>query len=58
MNWEEVCHWIAQGAVNIAEGHTTIEADSRVHVAMKAFCEMVTQGYVIHTVEKTPPAVE
>ena len=46
MSWDEVCHWIAQGAVNIAEGHTTIETGSRVHNAMNAFCEYVQKGCV------------
>lgn len=46
MSWEDVCHWIAQGAINIAEGHTTIEAGSRVHTAMNAFCEYVQKGRV------------
>jgi hypothetical protein len=46
MSWEDVLHFIAQGAVNIAEGHTTIEAGSRVHNAMNAFCEYVQKGCV------------
>ena len=39
MSWEDVVHYIAQGAVNISEGHTVIEPNSRVHRAMIAFCE-------------------
>jgi hypothetical protein len=46
MSWEDILHFIAQGAVNIAEGHTTIEAGSRVHIAMNAFCEYVQKGCV------------
>lgn len=49
MSWDDVCHWIAQGAVNISEGHLTIEAGSRVHRAMEAFCEYVTTGRVVLT---------
>jgi hypothetical protein len=46
MSWEDVLHFIAQGSVNIAEGHTTIEAGSPVHKAMEAFCEYVMKGCV------------
>jgi len=46
MNWEDVCRLIAQGAVNVAEGHTNIEANSPVHKAMCAFCEYVNKGQV------------
>jgi len=47
MSWEDVCHWIAQGAVNISEGkYNTFEAGSRVHTAMNAFCEYVNKGCV------------
>jgi len=44
MEWEDVCHWIAQGAVNIAEGENTIEANSKIHRAMAAFCTYVAEG--------------
>jgi hypothetical protein len=46
MSWEDVLHFIAQGSVNIAEGHTTIEAGSPVHKAMEALCEYVMKGCV------------
>lgn len=46
MSWEDVCHFIAQGAINVSEGHTVIEAGSPVHRAMLAFCEYVTKGCV------------
>ncbi len=46
MSWEEVCHWIAQGAVNISSGITNIEAGSPVHKAMVAFCEYASSGLV------------
>lgn len=39
MPWAEVAHFIAQGAVNVTEGHTTIEPRSKVHRAMIDFCE-------------------
>jgi hypothetical protein len=42
MPWIEVCAGIAQGAINISEGHTTIEAGSPVHKAMIDFCEHET----------------
>ncbi len=47
MNWQEVCHWLAQAAVNIAEGkHNAFEPNSKVHRALNAFCEYVTRGQV------------
>ena len=46
MSFDEVMSWIAQGAVNIAEGHGTIEAGSPVHRAMLALCEYVNAGRV------------
>jgi hypothetical protein len=46
MSWEEVCHFIAQGAINIEYGHTTIEVNSPVHKAMLAFCEYANKGRV------------
>jgi hypothetical protein len=44
--FEEAMHYIAQGAINISEGLTTVEDGSPVHQAMKAMCEMVSQGVV------------
>jgi hypothetical protein len=46
MPWPEVCHYIAQGAVNVTEGYTVIEAGSRVHEAMVDFCEHVVRGTI------------
>lgn len=43
MSWEEVCHFIAQGAINIDSGLTTIEKNSQVHKAMHAFCDFMTE---------------
>ncbi len=41
MSWEDVCHFIAQAAVNIFSGETTIEPGSKIHQAMEAFCVYV-----------------
>lgn len=46
LTFDEAMHWIAQGVINVAEGHTTIVAGSRVHRAMERLCEMVTAGKV------------
>jgi hypothetical protein len=46
MSWVEVCAGIAQGAINIAEGITTIEPESRIHDAMSDFCEYMSKGLV------------
>lgn len=55
MSWEEVCHWIAQGCVNISYGHTTIEENSKVHMAMKAFCDYVHDGFIQRVVPTALP---
>lgn len=47
MSWEEVCHYIAQGVINIESGYTTIELGSPVHRAMTAFCEYASKGRVL-----------
>lgn len=44
MPWEAVCMNLAQGAINIAEGHTTIEAGSPVHHALEDFCHYVNKA--------------
>lgn len=40
----DMIHSIAQGVINITEGLTTIEAGSRVHRAMQAFCDLLSPG--------------
>jgi hypothetical protein len=56
MNFETVMHYIAQGAINISEGLTTIEPDSPIHRAMLALCEMTSAGLVRYTPsEYVPP---
>jgi hypothetical protein len=42
--WTDVKHFIAQGAINIAEGLTTIAAGSKVHRAMESFCKLASEG--------------
>lgn len=42
MSWSAITAGIAQGVINIAEGHTTIEKDSLVYRAMADFCERFT----------------
>ena len=42
----EVMAAIAQGAINIVCGHTTIEPGSRVHRAMERLCSLVVNGKV------------
>lgn len=39
MSWEEMCHFIAQGVINIDSGYNQIEVGSQVYKAMVAFCE-------------------
>lgn len=46
MNFADVMRLIAQGAINVTEGITTVEQDSPVHRAMKKLCEMVSKGEV------------
>ena len=49
MSWEQVKHYIAQGAINVTEGKTMgetgmgciIEDNSLIHLAMISFCEYV-----------------
>jgi hypothetical protein len=43
LTWEEVCQGIAQCAINIAYGPTTIEPGSRSHRAMEVFCEYMCE---------------
>lgn len=38
---------LAQGVINIAEGLTTIEAESRIHRAMSALCELRNEGRIV-----------
>lgn len=40
-------HFIAQGVINIDEGHTTINAGSPIHKAMAALCTAVSAGDVV-----------
>ncbi len=47
---------IAQGVINIAEGHTTIEKGSRVHECMAELCELVTSG-AVGVIEPRPPLI-
>jgi len=42
MTWAEIMSLVAQGAINIAEGHTNIEKGSPVHQAMLDLCERFT----------------
>ena len=44
MPFPKIMHFIAQGAINVAEGHTTIEADSPIHRAMSDLCQRVSDG--------------
>lgn len=46
MEYEIIMHWIAQGAINITEGLTTIEADSPVHMAMQELCRLANEGKI------------
>ena len=46
MTFDEVIHYIAQGAINIDEGIITIEKGSRVHEAMGRLCEMLSNGEI------------
>lgn len=34
-----ILHFIAQGVINVAEDHTTIEYGSKIHRAMEDLCE-------------------
>lgn len=42
--FDAVLSALAQGVINICEGHTTIEADSRIHKAMSKVIEMWQKG--------------
>lgn len=46
MNMEQITHYLAQGAVNITEGYTTIERGSKIHEAMQEWCRLVQSGVV------------
>lgn len=54
---DDVIHFIAQGAVNIAEGITTIEPGSRIHRAMEDFCFYVANGGIPGQTSAKPIAV-
>jgi hypothetical protein len=56
MTWIEIMSGIAQGAINISEGLTTIEKDSRVHRAMLDLCERFTR--IERGEEALPPQFE
>lgn len=61
MSWEDVCHFLAQACINLdyAQHKTgdeklalmTIEPNSKVHRALAAFCEYVTDGLVDYSVK-------
>jgi hypothetical protein len=46
MDFENTMHFIAQGTINISEGHQVIEEGSLVHRAMGSLCELVNTGKV------------
>jgi hypothetical protein len=48
MSWDDVCHYIAQGAINIDCGHAKIQQGSAIHRAMTELCELLSEGKVIH----------
>jgi hypothetical protein len=53
-------HFIAQGSINVAEGHTTIEIDSRIYKAWNEPCKAVDEGHVAlvkHADDGTHPAL-
>jgi hypothetical protein len=58
MDWETVCHYIAQGVINIEEGYTTIEPGSKVYKAMVAFCEYANKGCIQFNAKGTNNAKE
>lgn len=47
MSLADVKFFIAQGAINIDEGVTTIERQSKVHRAMHDLCWYLSNGYDI-----------
>jgi len=49
ISFDDCRHYIAQGAINIDDGLTNVEKDSRVHRAMHDLCFWMTQ------VEKSIP---
>lgn len=51
MSLADVKFFIAQGAINIDEGLTNIERQSRVHCAMRDLCWYLSNGYDIVEVE-------
>lgn len=53
-------HFIAQGAINVDEGHTTILRNSPIYKAWHALCKAVTEGHVAlvkHADDGTHPAL-
>ena len=44
MSFDIVMANIAQGVINIDEGFTEIQANSRIHNAMKQLCDLVSRG--------------
>jgi hypothetical protein len=43
MSWDEVVTYLAQAAINIDEGITTIEQGSKVHIALHEFCRHLNE---------------
>lgn len=56
MSWEDVCHFIAQGAVNIEAGENVIQAGSLVHQAMTDFCYYASTERVREVKEEKEPS--
>lgn len=53
-------HFIAQGAINVDEGHETIQRNSPIYKAWHALCKAVTEGHVglvKHADDGTHPAL-
>lgn len=44
--FQRACAGLAQGVINISEGHTEIEPGSRIHKSMVTICEMLHAGHV------------
>lgn len=53
MSWDDLLHWIAQSAVNVAEGLKVIEAGSPAHRAMEDLCARV---HAVREGREPPPA--
>lgn len=48
MEFDKVVSLIAQGAINISEGLTEIEAGSPVHTAMQELCRLASANEIAH----------